>query len=578
MNGPLAGIKIVDVCQLAVGPWAGSLLGQLGADVVKIEDPKGDPIRNLQPSLNDVGTYYTTVNLNKRNIALDLKDPDDLSIALRLAERCDVFLENFRPGVMERLGLGYGALKDRNPQMIYCSVSGYGYEGPRRNEGGADGYIRSYTGFDSINGIPGSPERFRTRGHIDHTTSAVVDQTILAALIARQRYGIGQRVETTMMQATMLYQTTRIAEYFATGKSPEPMGSATTNLAPNQAFSTSDNHIAIGIDSDSDWALLCDVLGRPGLASAREFAQNSARVENRQALMDIIEPIIATRSSDEWLKALHEKNIPSGPYLTFPELWTHPQLQQNQMAVEIEHPWGNVKVGGSPWTFSETPVRISRAPGKNEHRAQILAELDQPPHRPKPHSGKVVAEPIEGIQVVELSQGLAGPFAAMQLGDLGAQVVKVEPPNGDWTRYVGPPFVNDEGPIFLALNRNKKGVVLDVTSKSDLARLKKLIADTDIFLTDLSPTQANVLELSYDDLQATNKRLIYCSVTPFGENGPLKDSSGSEVVLQAMSDVWRYLGALDQPPLRLGSDAAAMAAGIFSLQGILAALLHRGKV
>jgi len=258
MVGPLAGIRVLDVCQLAVGPWATALLGQLGAEVIKVEEPKGDPIRTLQPYMNGVGTYYTAVNLNKKNIALDLKDPAGLQVARDLAERSDVFVQNFRPGVMERLGLGYAALRATNPGIIYCSASGYGLRGPRSTEGCTDGYVRSFTGFDSINGPPnGRPERFRNRGHIDHISSAVVLQAILAALYARERLGAGQQVDVSMMQATMLYQTSRIAEYFATGTGPKPMGSATTNLVPHQAFPARDGYIAVGCNMQAEWQALC---------------------------------------------------------------------------------------------------------------------------------------------------------------------------------------------------------------------------------------------------------------------------------------------------------------------------------
>ena len=580
MPGPLEGIQVLDVAQLAVGPWAGTLLGQLGAQVIKIEDPRGDPIRNLLPKMNGVGTYYTSVNLNKKNIALNLKDPEELQIALKLAERADIFLENFRPGVIDRLGLGYEALRKMNPRIVYGSASGYGTRGPRHFEGAADGYIRGFTGFDNINGLQGDrPQRFRNRGHIDHTSSAFLVQAILAALLVRERHGVGQKVEISMMQATMVYQTSRIAEYFSTGVSPKPMGSACYNLVPHQAFRTQDGYIAIGVNTQQQWERLCAALGRPGLAEDPRFGDNAARVAGRDALLAVLEPEFAGKTSQEWLTLLEGNDVPCGPFLTFHELLANAQVQANEMIVEVGHPWGKVKVGGTPWRFDKTPAVVLPAPSLDEHRQEIVDSLaaasarsdhDDPPERD-------LGSPLQGLVVVEMAQGIAAPFAAMQLGDLGAEVIKIEPPEGDWSRRVGPPFLGDEGPVFLAVNRNKKSVVLDTSDVQGVETLKGLIARADVFITDLSPEKSEALSLGSKDLQTLNPRLVHCSVTPFGEKGPLRNRPGGEVVLQAMSDVRRYLGVLGEYPLRLGADAAAMAAGMFAFQGTVAALICRER-
>jgi CoA:oxalate CoA-transferase len=585
MAGPLAGIRVLDVCQLAVGPWSTALLGQLGADVIKIEEPKGDPLRGLQPYMNGVGTYYTAVNLNKHSIALNLKDPADFAIARELAARADVFVENFRPGVMERLGLGYEALSTNNPGIVYCSASGYGHRGPRSTEGCTDGYARSFTGFDSINGVAGGrPQRFRNRGHIDHISSAVVLQAILAGLYARERIGTGQRVETSMMQATMLYQTSRIAEYFATGAGPKPLGSAATNLVPHQAFGTRDGYIAIGCNTQAEWRGLCRGLGAPELIEDQRFTDNAARVEHREALMDLLDRAFAQRTTGEWLAVLEPLWVPCGPFLTFPEIWPHTQVQANEMVVEIEHPWGVVKVAGVPWKFSATPAAVQPAPEKDQHRAEVLQMIREVEPRPAQlEAGEPPAPggPLGGLRVVELGQGLAAPFAAMQLGDLGAEVVKVEPRGGDWARQQGPPFMaartgeRGESAVFLALNRNKQSIVLDSASEADTAFLRDLIERADVVITDLAPAEATARGLRYEDLAKRCPQLVYCSVTPYGERGPLANTPSGEIVLQAMGDIWRYLGVLGQPPLRLGADAAAMAGGIFAVHGVLAALIHR---
>ena len=579
MAGPLSGLRVMDVAQLAVGPLGAAFLGQLGAEVIKVEVPDGDLIRGLLPHMNGVGTYYASVNVNKKNIALNLKEPRDLEVAFRLAERCDVFVENFRPGAMERLGLGYEAVRALNPDIVYCSASGYGTRGPRRREGSADGYARAFTAFDSLNGPEGGrPERFRSNGHIDHTCAAVVTQTVLAGLCARERFGIAQFVEASMMQGATVYQTSRIAEHFAGGR-PAPMGSATTNLVPHQAFRTEDGYIAVGVNTQEQWRRLCAALDLPGLAADPRFEDNAARVEHRAELIPVLEQAFEGQASTGWLAHLEAHGVPCGPLLAFPDLWASEQVQANEQIVEREHPWGVVKLGGSPWRFSATPARVERAPAIDEHRDEVLALIEaEAPRRDGPASEPLpAAAPLEGISVVELAQGIGAPFAAMQLGDLGADVIKVEPPDGDWTRTIGPPFQGGEGPVFLSLNRNKRGVVLDVEHAADRAALEGLIAGADVLVTDLAPAEAERLGLRYKDLAAANPELVHCNVTPFGERGPLRDRPGGEIVQQAMGDIWRYLGALDEAPLRLGADASAMAAGIFAVQGVLAAIIHRAR-
>lgn len=579
MAGPLSGLRVMDVSQLAVGPLGAAFLGELGAEVIKVEVPDGDLIRTLLPHMNGVATYYTSVNVNKKNIALDLKNPRDLEIARGLAERSDVFVENFRPGAMERLGLGYEAVRALNPDIVYCSSSGYGSRGPRRREGSADGYARAFTAFDSFTGpVGGRAERFRSNGHVDHTCAAVVTQTVLAGLCARERFGIAQFVETSMMQAAAVYQTTRIAEHFAGGRHA-PLGSATTNLVPHQAFLASDGYIAVGVNTQAQWRGLCAALGLPGLAEDARFADNAARVEHRAELLPLLERTFEGRSGADWLAVLEAHGVPCGPFLTFADLWASEQVQANEQIVEREHPWGVVKVGGAPWRFSATPARLERAPAIDEHRDEVLALIEaEPPRRdgPRPEP-RPAAAPLEGVTVVELAQGIGAPLAAMQLGDLGADVTKVEPPGGDWTRTVGPPFLGEESPVFLALNRNKRGVVLDVEDAAGRAALDGLIADADVLVTDLAPAEAERLGLRYEDLAAANPELIHCNVTPFGERGPLRDKPGAEIVLQAMGDIWRYLGRPDEPPLRHGQDVSAMAAGFFAVQGVLAAVVHRAR-
>jgi len=322
----------------------------------------------------------------------------------------------------------------------------------------------------------------------------------------------------------------------------------------------------------------------PGLVLDPRFADNAARVINRNALIEILQGVFVQRTTAEWQLLLEPLRVPCGPFLTFQELSSHEQIRANEMVVEVEHAWGRVKVPGVPWRFSATPAAIAPAPDKDEHRADVLeiARQELSPRRANAHETSV-GGPLAGLVVVELAQGLAAPLAAMQLGDLGAEVIKVEPPAGDWSRQLGPPFMDahdghrPESPVFLSLNRNKRSVVLDRDDDADRLVLRDLIGRADIFITDLLPNEATVRGLGFEAVADGDPELIYCSVTPYGERGPLANSPSGEIVLQAMGDIWRYLGVLGQPPLRLGADAAAMAGGIFAVHGVLAALMHRER-
>jgi len=224
-TGPLTGLRVMDATILGAGPYAGSLLGMLGADVIKVESPAGDGGRWNPPTQRGMGTVYLSLNVNKRDMTLDFKDPDGYKNALALASTCDVFIQNFRGGVIERLGLGYDKLREINPKLVYCSISGFGEKGPLASAGCADGVMQAFSGFVRLNGAPGDDlEQVRFTGFIDLTTSTMALRGILAALLEREYSGEGQKVEVSMLEAALELQATRLAEFLASKKNPQPMG------------------------------------------------------------------------------------------------------------------------------------------------------------------------------------------------------------------------------------------------------------------------------------------------------------------------------------------------------------------
>lgn len=376
----LDGIRVFDLTIAAVGPWATKLLGALGADVIKVEAPGGDRLSHaVPPMIKGNSVLYISANHNKRMIELDLKKEADRAIALKIIEKSDVFVQNMRPGAVERLGLGYDVVAKVNPRMIYVAASAYGRTGPMAGEAGIDPTVQSFCGWCGITGPEhGRGEMFRHLAHLDLTTATTITQAILQALIARERTGRGQLIEIEMLTAAMALQTTRLAEYFATGEQPPPLGSAAATTAPHQAFKCEDQrYLAIGVERDEQWPGFCRALKLDELISDPRFATNPLRVEHRAELIPILAERFKTKPAAWWMIRLNKEQVPNGPFLTFEELRHHPQVLANGHIVEIDTPhWGRLHVDGLPWKFESTPAGPIRAGGKpGEHTAEVLKEL-----------------------------------------------------------------------------------------------------------------------------------------------------------------------------------------------------------
>jgi crotonobetainyl-CoA:carnitine CoA-transferase CaiB-like acyl-CoA transferase len=376
----LEGIRVFDLTIAAVGPWATKLLGALGADVIKVEAPGGDRLSHaVPPMIKGNSVLYISANHNKRMIELDLKKEADRAIALKIIEKSDVFVQNMRPGAVERLGLGYEVVAKVNPRMIYVAASAYGRIGPMAGEAGIDPTVQSFCGWCGITGPDhGCGEMFRHLAHLDITTATTITRAVLQALIARERTGRGQLIEIEMLTAAMVLQTTRLAEYFATGEQPPPLGSAAATTAPHQAFQCEDHrYLAIGVERDEQWPGFCRALKLDELISDPRFATNPSRVEHRAELIRILAERFKTKPAAWWMIRLNEEQVPNGPFLTFEELRHHPQVLANGHIVEIDTPhWGRMHVDGLPWKFERTPAGPIRAGGKpGEHTAEVLKEL-----------------------------------------------------------------------------------------------------------------------------------------------------------------------------------------------------------
>jgi crotonobetainyl-CoA:carnitine CoA-transferase CaiB-like acyl-CoA transferase len=376
--GPLAGMRVLELAQIMAGPTCGMMLADLGADVIKIEKlPGGDDSRGYrEPRINGVSAPFLMMNRNKRGIALNLKHPQGRDILLRMVRDADVLTENFRHGTMEKLGLGYDTLSRGNPGLIYCQISGFGRNGPLRDQGGFDLIAQGYAGLMSVTGEPGRPPVKTGNPVADIAAGILAVAGVAAAYAHKQKTGQGQLVDTSLFEAALQQTFWHAAIHFATGESPGPTGSAHVLSAPYQAFHASDGWVNIGGANQANWERIADVLGHPEWRDDPRFATNTARMQNIEALTAAINAVLGTRTKAEWTERLAAAGVPVGPVHSLGEALAHPQTLARGMVVDLVHPQaGAIKAIGCPLHFSATPTQITRpAPLLGEHTREVLRE------------------------------------------------------------------------------------------------------------------------------------------------------------------------------------------------------------
>jgi crotonobetainyl-CoA:carnitine CoA-transferase CaiB-like acyl-CoA transferase len=375
--GPLEGIRVMDVSIMAAGPWTGALLGMLGAEVIKVEPPAGDGTRWVMPTQHGMGTNYICMNVNKKDIVLDFKTEQGRRDAIALMSTCDVFVQNFRGGVIERLKLDYESVCTSQPRLVYCAISGFGETGPLSKAGCADPIMQAFSGFARSNGAPGDTvEAFRFTGFIDLATASVATEAILAALLEREVSGQGQKVEVSMLEAALEIQHTRYAELLGAGLVPSPYGSQNPAFVPDGAYATMDCEIFVSVNTSAQWRGFCKALAMADLERDSRFATNRQRVANREALNALIRPVFSERPATWWLRVLQRNGVPSALAHQFETYRHHAQVIANDMIARFDTPqWGESYVGGMPWHFSATPCQVTAAPQPDEHTEAVLAEL-----------------------------------------------------------------------------------------------------------------------------------------------------------------------------------------------------------
>lgn len=376
---PLEGVRVLDLTRLLPGPYLTMILADLGADVVKVERPgRGDDLRAWRG--DGMSATYAAINRNKRCIAVDLQHPEGVRVVFALAQRADVIVENFLPGVAERLGLGYRAVSAVNPGVVYVAVTGFGQTGPHARRAGYNTIAQGMSGLMALTGQPGDPPTKVGGSVADLAAALYAFGTACAALLCRQRTGRGQYLDVSLLASTLALLPDPVAHYFDSGRRPVRVGNRNPNLAPAEAFRARDGWVQVVVMNPDQWARFCTVLGSERLATDPRFRSNDGRVEHREAMRALVEEALAAAPAAQWVERFEAAQVAAGPIYEFDEVFEDAQVKHLGCVAEIEQPgYGRARMLTFPVHASATPATIRRpAPLLGEHTAEVLRELGLP--------------------------------------------------------------------------------------------------------------------------------------------------------------------------------------------------------
>ena len=390
MNSPLSHIRVLDLSRQLAGPWSAQMLADFGADVIKVERPKvGDDMRHYGPPWvkdqdgNDTAEcpFFLAANRGKRSVTIDIGSKDGQELIRRMVAHCDVVIENYRVGTLKRYGLGYEDLKKIKPDLVYCSITGFGQDGPYKDRAGYDSVLQAMSGIMSITGEPddqvrGGPQKTGMPVS-DFSAGLYATISMLAALMHRERTGEGQYIDIALLDTSMALLPVEILRHLLLGEVPQRLGLMSRNMVPAQSFDCADGQIILAVGTDDQFQKLMKVMGRPELARDEQFATNRARKQNREALIPVLKQLFLTRPVAEWVDALTGLAVPCGPVNDIAQVFKDPQVQHRGMKTEMRHPTvGRLALLGNPAKLSGTPVQYRRPPPLlGQHTAEVLREF-----------------------------------------------------------------------------------------------------------------------------------------------------------------------------------------------------------
>jgi len=580
VGGPLAGVRIVEMSSVVMGPFATQILGDLGADVIKVEPPGGDVLRNNGPSRNPrMSALFLHSNRNKRSIVLDLKEEAARESLLSLLKTADVLLHSNRADVMRRLHLDPETLTGANPGLVVCAITGFGSDGEYAGRPALDDLVQAHAALPEL--------EKRVGGHAHYVpiflariSALFAVQAVISALIRRHRTSAGAEIEVPMFE-TLAHLILSDHLYGRTFSPPIGNEGYIRALTPERRpYTTSDGYLCANIYNDRHWRRFCDVVGAPELKSDPRFADMRARTENFSALCGFITAKLSTRPTADWVRILGEADIPVMPLHTLDSLINDKHLRESGFLRHADHPTEGRLLGpGIPTRWSASPPAIRRhAPALGEHTREILAEIrDRKPSAAPAQTARADSNqlPLAGIRVIDLTTVVLGPYATQLMGEQGADIIKIEAPEGDVFRRNGPARNAGMSAMYLNVNRNKRSVVLDLKQPEGRDALLQLAGSADVLVFNVRPRAMARLGLSYDEVAAVNPDIIYCSATGYGQTGPYADKPAYDELIQGAVALpyleAQILGHPQYAPFLL-SDRTT---GLTLLYSVLAALYFR---
>ena len=598
MADALHGIRVLDFTQAWAGPTCARLLGDFGAEVLKVEsETRPDLARMVGPYPDnefdlDASGYFVEWNRNKRSLRLNLREPEDVEIARRVAATCDAVVENFAPGVMARLGLGYDELRVENPQLVMLSLSGFGATGPLCRAPAFGQQIEAISGLMSVTGYEDGPPLKPGVSYPDPLSGIAGAAAVVAALRERRKNGRGAWLDMSMLEITASQLSEPLVAAQLTGRAPGPRANASLRWAPHGIYRCAgdDRWIAIDCQDDVDWENLRRALGRPQSLEDDRYVDASSRLRHREELDHALGEVTGELPADTLARDLQEHGVAAARAATIAELFHDEHLRDRGFWIPVEHAnIGAIDTAGPMAVLSKTPARVRVQPALlGEHSEAIVAELEAVEEarasddyvRETANGGDATQQPfrpLDGVRVLELASEVAGPYAGKLLAGLGADVIKVEFDAGDPMRGSsgeGSAVPDASRAAFLSLNAGKRSVQVDPCEKSGRQRLLQLIASADLIVEDLVPGKFEELA---GDIWDQRPELVVASITPFGKTGPRASWRGSDLVCWASGGMAHVTGEPDHAPLQVGSDQCAHLAGLQAVTGVLIALHHRDE-
>ncbi|MGB0657784.1 MAG: CoA transferase, partial [Gammaproteobacteria bacterium] len=502
-----------------------------------------------------------------------------MSAMLNLASQADILIENFRPGVADRIGLGYETLHAKNANLVFGSSSGYGDEGPMKNLAALEPHLQAFSGMSGVTGHRDGDGQLIRFTHLDPTGAVFFCGLLMLGLIERERFGHACWVKTSHLANAIANMNNKVSEVLLANGQVEPLGSGSSTSAPNHCYLCQDNrYIAVSCENQKQWESFCSATGLEELLEDDRFIKNIDRIAHRDELDEILKNHFQEKPSRWWSLSLTKAGVPNSFDLAFDDLIYHQQIIENDFLVEVdaEHT-GPFYVGGLPWNLSVTPAEIDKKiPLPGGSTEEVISKGFESNQKPIAEQKSDQPEyPLQGIKVLDVTQGYAGPYLTFMLAEAGAEVVKIEPTGGDWSKELSPQTKKGVSALYQSFNRNKEIIELDLSTDEGIKEFENQLSNTDILIEEWAPDSDESKRYDYSILKESNPSLIHLSLSAFGHRGPMRNQPGSDLTIQAMCGYLRTLGDVGEEPIRVGADVVSTCTAAMSLIALLSALYHQ---